>query len=182
MNVIASRGQLRASLFRWALFTVPAIMLLGFMAGQFGSPNTQWFRDLVKPEIFPPPAAFGIVWTILYAMIGFSVALVCSAWGARGRGVAIGIFLVHLPLNLVWSYVFFGTRSIENGLIVISLVVVTLIAVIIAFWRVRRAAGLLLLPYLAWVMFATVLNYEFLQANPDGGHGNGASATQRISI
>ncbi|MEP5938609.1 MAG: TspO/MBR family protein [Erythrobacter sp.] len=182
MNVIASRGQLRASLFRWALFTVPAIMLLGFLGGQLGTPQTQWFRDLVKPDIFPPPAAFGIVWTILYAMIGFSVALVCSAWGARGRGIAIGIFLIHFILNMSWTYVFFGTRNIEGGLIVIGLVSATLIAVVIAFWRVRRAAGLLLLPYLAWALFATALNYEFLRLNPDGGHGEAAASAQRFAI
>jgi tryptophan-rich sensory protein len=182
MNVIASRGQLRASLFRWSLFTIPAVVLFGFLAGQLGSPNTDWFRNLVKPDIFPPPAAFGIVWTILYAMIGFSVALVCSAWGARGRGIAIGLFVVHFALNLAWTPVFFGTQNIEGGLIVISLVVVSLAAVIIAFWRVRRSAGILLLPYLAWVLFATLLNYEFLQANPDGGHGEYQITNQQIAI
>ena len=182
MNVIASRGQLRASLFRWALFTVPAIMLLGFLGGQLGSPNTQWFRDLVKPEIFPPSEAFGIVRNVLYAMIGFSVALVCSAWGARGRGLAICIFLVHFAFNLSWTYALFGSRNIENGLMVISLAVVTLIAVLVTFWRVRKAAALLLLPYLAWAMFATMLNYEFLVANPDGGHGQAEATSQRFAI
>lgn len=183
MNVLASRQQLRASLMRWALFTVPLIMLLGFLAGQFGSPDTAWFRGLVKPEIFPPPATFGIVWTILYAMIGFSVALVCSSWGARGRGLALILFLVHFALNLAWTPVFFGNQNIQGGLIVIGLVDVTLLAVIWAFWRVRRAAALLLLPYLAWVLFATFLNYAFLQENPDGGQGAPiAPATQRIQL
>lgn len=182
MNVIASRGQLRASFIRWALFTVPLIVLLGFLAGQLGSPNTQWFQDLVKPDIFPEPKWFGIVWTILYIMMGIALALVCSSWGARGRGLAIGLFAGHFLLNLAWSPVFFGAQNIQGGLIVISLIVVTLLAVIWAFWRVRRAAGLLLLPYLAWVLFATLLNYEFLQANPDGGHGTEAAASQRIEI
>lgn len=182
MNVIASRGQLRASLFRWALFTVPAVMLLGFLGGQLGTANTQWFRDLIKPDIFPPPATFGIVWTALYAMIGFSVALVCSAWGARGRGIAIGIFLVHFVLNLSWSYVFFGTRNIEGALIVLGLMDITLIVVLIAFWRVRRAAGLLLLPYLAWALFATLLNYQFLQANPESGDSQVEISSQRFAI
>ena len=100
MNVIASRSQLRASLIRWALFTVPLAVLLGFIAGQAGSPNTLWFQSLVKPSIYPPPATFGIVWTILYVMIGFSLALVCSSWGARGRGLAIGLFVVHFLCNL----------------------------------------------------------------------------------
>ncbi|MBE5073180.1 tryptophan-rich sensory protein [Erythrobacteraceae bacterium E2-1 Yellow Sea] len=183
MNVIASRQQLRASLMRWALFTVPLVMLLGFLAGQFGSPDTSWFRNLVKPEIYPPPATFGIVWTILYAMIGFAVALVCSSWGARGRGLAIILFVVHFALNLAWTPVFFGNENIQGGLVVIGLIDVTLLLVIWAFWRVRRAAALLLLPYLAWVLFATFLNYQFLLANPDGGHGvPTVTTTQRIQL
>lgn len=181
MNVIASRGQLRASFIRWALFTVPLIVLLGFVAGQLGSPNTIWFQNLAKPDIYPDPKWFGIVWTILYFMIGLALALVCSSWGARGRGLAIGLFAVHFVLNLAWSPVFFGTQNIQGGLILLCLIDVTLLAVIWAFWRVRRAAGLLLLPYLAWVLFATLLNYEFLQANPDGGHGIEAS-NQRFEI
>ena len=182
MNVIASRSQLRASFFRWALFTVPLIVLLGFVAGQLGSPNTLWFQSLVKPDIFPPPAAFGIVWSILYVMIGIALALVCSSWGARGRGLAIGLFAVHFLFNLAWTPVFFGNQNIEGGLIVIAIVLMTLLAVIGAFWRVRKLAALLLLPYLAWVGFATLLNYEFLQANPDGGQAVPSNATQRIQL
>lgn len=182
MTVIASRGQLRASFIRWSLFTVPLIVLLGFVAGQVGGPDTIWFQNLVKPSIFPPPALFGIVWTILYIMIGFALALVCSAWGARGRKLAIGLFVIHFLLNLAWTPVFFGSENIIGGLIVIGLVDVTLLAVIWAFWKVRRGAGLLLLPYLAWVLFATVLNYAFLQANPDGGHGEITESNQRFEI
>ena len=85
MNMLASRGQLRASFLRWALFTVPLCVLLGFLSGQLGSPDTAWFQSLVKPGIYPEPKWFGIVWTILYVMIGFALALVASAWGARDR-------------------------------------------------------------------------------------------------
>lgn len=182
MNVIASRGQLRASFIRWALFIVPLIVLLGFMAGQLGSPNTQWFQDLAKPGIYPEPKWFGIVWTILYIMIGFALALVCSSWGARGRGMAIAIFAVHFLLNLAWSPVFFGSKNIEGALYLLVAIDVTLVLVIWAFWRVRRLAGLLLLPYLAWVLFATALNYQFLQLNPDGGMDASNGASQRIAI
>lgn len=182
MTVIASRGQLRASFIRWSLFTVPLIVLLGFVAGQLGSPNTYWFQSLVKPAIFPPPATFGIVWTILYVMIGLALAMVCSAWGARGRRLAIGLFIIHFLLNLAWTPVFFGSQNIMGGLIVIALVDVTLLVVVWAFWRVRRAAALLLLPYLAWVLFATLLNYEFLAMNPDGGHGEVTETRQRFEI
>ncbi|ALE16879.1 CrtK protein [Altererythrobacter epoxidivorans] len=182
MNVIASRGQLRASFLRWALFTVPLVVLLGFLAGQLGSPNTAWFQGLVKPDIYPEPKWFGIVWTVLYIMIGLAFAFVCSAWGARGRGIAVTIFLVHFALNLAWSPVFFGSQNIEGALYLLVAIDLTLLVVIWAFWRVRRIAGLLLLPYLAWVLFATLLNYQFLQANPDGGHGTATSASQRIAI
>lgn len=182
MNVIASRSQLRASFIRWALFTVPLIVLLGFVAGQMGSPNTLWFQGLYKPSIYPPPATFGIVWTILYIMIGISLALVCSSWGARGRGVAIGLFAVHFICNMAWTPVFFGNQNILGGLLVLSLVDLTLIAVIWAFWRVRRLAALLLLPYLVWALFATALNYEFHRLNPEGHQDVSATATQRIQL
>lgn len=182
MNVIASRAQLRASFLRWALFAVPLVMLLGFLASQFGSPDTVWFQNLVKPDIYPPPVAFGVVWPILYAMIGLSLALVCSAWGARGRRLGIVLFVIHLPINLAFTPVFFGNQNIVGGLIVLGLVDVTLIAMIASFWRVRRSAGLLLLPYLAWVLFATALNYQFHLLNPDGGMGGGSIETQRIQL
>ena len=105
MNMLASRGQLRASFLRWALFTVPLCVLLGFLSGQLGSPDTAWFQSLVKPGIYPEPKWFGIVWTILYVMIGFALALVASAWGARGRTAAFlgaaGCALVAAVLALV---------------------------------------------------------------------------------
>ncbi len=182
MSFLASKAQLRASLLRWTLFLVPLIVLLGFVAGQLGSPNTAWFQGLTKPSIFPPPAAFGIVWTILYIMIGFALALVVSSWGAYGRGLAVGLFAVHFVLNLAWTPTFFGAQNIVGGLIVLSLVCVTLLAVIWAFYRVRKLAALLLLPYLAWVIFATVLNYQFMVENPDGGTSGEGAAAQRIEL
>ena len=76
MNYLASSGQLRASLLRWSLFTVPLVVALGFLSGQAAGsgPGNPWFLDLVKPAIYPPPAAFGIVWSILYVMMGFALA------------------------------------------------------------------------------------------------------------
>ena len=182
MNVLASRGQLRASFFRWALFLVPLCVLLGFLAGQLGSADTQWFRSLEKPAIYPPSATFGIVWTILYAMIGFAVALVCAAWGARGRIAALVAFAIHFLLNLSWTPVFFGLQEIAAALVVLGLVIVTLLVVIALFWKVRPLAGALLLPYLAWVCFAAVLNFQFLQLNPDADAGNADGAVERVRI
>lgn len=182
MNFLASKAQLRASFIRWALFLVPLVVLLGFSAGQLGSPDTPWFEGLTKPAIFPPPVWFGIVWTILYVMIGLSLAGVVSAWGAHGRGLAIIVFALHFIGNLAWTAVFFGMQNMQAGLGVLIYAVVTLIGVIAVFWRVRRSAALLLLPYLAWVMFASVLNYQFIAENPDGGEANDEGAVERVEF
>lgn len=184
MNFLASRGQLRASLLRWSLVCVPGCVLLGVLAGrlsQSGSGNP-WFDSLIKPELFPPAALFGIVWTVLYAMMGFALALVGSAWGARGRGVAVTIFAIQFLVNLTWSPVFFGMHRITGGLIVIAILDVLVVITLVRFWRIRKLAGALLLPYLAWILFATVLNYEFLRLNPqaDGAETSAASARVRI--
>lgn len=182
MNLLASKAQLRASFLRWSLFLVPLIVLLGFLAGGLGGPNTVWFQNLVKPDIFPPPAAFGIVWTALYILIGLSLALVVSAWGAYGRGIAIIAFALHFIGNLAWTPVFFGMRDMVSALYVLIYVIVSLLIVIVIFWRVRKLAAVLLLPYLAWVMFAAVLNYQFIAANPDGGADMPEGAVERIEL
>ncbi|MEP0391605.1 MAG: TspO/MBR family protein [Erythrobacter sp.] len=183
MNFLASKAQLRASFARWSLFTVPLIVLLGFLAGQLGGPDTLWFQSLTKPSIFPPPAAFGIVWTILYVMIGFSVALVGSAWGAHGRGIAIIAFAIHFIGNLAWTFVFFGMQNMTAALGVLVYTTLTLVLVIVLFARVRRSAAVLLIPYLAWVAFASVLNWQFIAENPDGGANAGqAGAVERVEF
>jgi len=183
MNIIASRSQLRASFLRWALVTVPAVMLLGFLAGRLGGgPDTLWFQSLVKPSIFPPPVWFGIVWSALYLMLGFALALICAAWGARGRGLAIAVFVVQFVVNMAWTPVFFGANQITNALILISVLDVLVIVTIVLFWRVRKSAALLMLPYLAWILFATVLNYEFLRLNPEADGTETVSAVHRMEI
>ena len=185
MNFLASREQLRASLMRWTLVCVPACVLLGFLSGRLSQsgPGNAWFDALAKPELFPEPALFGIVWTALYALMGFALALVGSAWGARGRGLAVALFAVQFLVNLAWSPVFFGMNRITAGLIVILILDVLVLITLVLFWRIRKLAGALLLPYLAWILFATVLNYHFLVLNPnaDGVNGDsGASARVRI--
>lgn len=182
MSFLASKAQLRASFMRWSLFLVPLIVLLGFVAGQLGNPNTVWFQNLTKPAIFPPPQAFGIVWGVLYVIIGLSVAFVVSAWGAYGRGLAIVMFALHFIGNLSWTYVFFGMQEMQLGLYILIYCAVSLLLVIALFWRVRRLAAVLLLPYLAWVCFAGVLNYQFIVENPDATSDPGEGAAQRIEF
>ena len=182
MTVLASRGQLRASFLRWALLIVPTVLLLGFLSGrlsQSGSGNP-WFDSLVKPSLFPPPATFGIVWSILYVMMGVALTMIVAARGAAGRGLAVVAFLVQLALNLAWSPLFFGAHRITAALYLLAALDIAVLVTIVLFWRVRRAAALLLLPYLAWVLFATLLNWEFLVLNPDadGSIGRSNAATR----
>jgi translocator protein len=183
MNRLASPGQLRASFVRWALFTVPAVVLLGFISGQVGGDaSSPWFQSLEKPSIFPPPATFGIVWTFLYVLMGLALAMVCAAWGARWRGPAIVAFVLQLAVNLAWSPVFFGAREISAALYIILALDVLVVATIWLFWKVRPLAALLLLPYLAWILFAGLLNYEFLRLNPEADGAEASYAVQRIEL
>lgn len=185
MTALASRGQLRASLFRWALFTVPLVVLLGFLSGQLSGSGADslWFQSLDKPAIFPPPVWFGIVWTVLYALMGFALAMVCAAWGARGRGIAIAAFVAQLIVNLAWSPVFFALHDMRAAMIVIGVLDVLVIVTIVLFWRVRKLAAVLLLPYLAWIAFASVLNWQFMVLNPGGGIEDAANgAVERYEL
>src|SRR6478735_6499495 len=93
-----------------------------FLSGQYAGsgPDNPWFAALDKPAIYPPPAAFGIVWSVLYALMGFALALVCAAWGARYRLPAILAFLLQLALNLAWTPVFFAGHEITLALIVLG--------------------------------------------------------------
>ena len=182
MNILASPAQLRASFIRWALFMVPLIFLIGFAAGQLGGPNTPWFAGLVKPAIYPAPAVFGIVWTIMFVLIGLALALVASAWGARGRGLALIAFAVHFAVTQSWTAVFFAMQDMTTALMILGFGVVSLLIALALIWRVRRNAGLLLLPYLAWLCFASVLNYQFIAANPEGGDKGADGAEIRVDL
>lgn len=183
MNRLASPAQLRASFIRWALFAVPAVLLLGFVSGRAGgSADDPWFVALAKPDIYPPALTFGIVWPILYALMGFAVAMVCAAWGARWRGLAIAAFLLQLMLNLAWNPVFFGHHQITAALWIIVALDVLVVVTIVLFWKVRRVAALLLVPYLAWIVFATALNWQFLELNPGADGVEFSNAVQRIEL
>ena len=185
MSTLASKAQLRASFLRWALFAVPAVLLASFLVQTFtpGGPGNYWFDALEKPAINPPSYLFGIVWPILYVLMGLALALVLSAWGARGRTAAIVAFGVQFLVNLAWSPVFFTLQQIDWALYVIIALDVLVVVTIILFWRVRALAGALLLPYLAWILFATVLNFQFLQLNPNAsGAGDGDGSVQTIEF
>ncbi|WP_458204865.1 TspO/MBR family protein [Haladaptatus sp. NG-SE-30] len=120
-----------------------------------------WYPTLSKPAFTPPSWVFGPVWTTLYLLMGVALFLV---W-RRGSRVALAIFAVQLALNAAWTLVFFGMRWPAGGLVVILALLVAIVATMVAFARVDRRATLLLVPYLLWVSFATLLNYELWRLN-----------------
>ena len=184
MNRLASPAQLRASFFRWALFLVPLVLLLGFLSGQVGGgmADDPWFATLAKPDTFPPPLAFPVVWAVLYALMAVALALVCAAWGARFRATAIVLFVVQLAINLAWTPVFFALHEMKVALAVILALDVAVLVTTALFWRVRRLAGWLMVPYVLWILFATVLNWQFLELNPQADGADASYAVQRIEL
>ena len=168
MTGIASRGQLRMSFLRYALVTVPLILLLGTVSGRasgsgYGNP---WFDALTKPDFMPPGWVFGLVWTLLYIALGLAVAMILHARGARGRGLAILLFVAQLLLNLAWSPVFFAMHQVGLALILILAMMVLSVAVTLLFARIRTAAAWLMVPYVAWLVFAALLTWQVGQLNP----------------
>ena len=169
MGEIASRGQLRMSFLRWALVTVPGVVLLGFLSGRsvpVGTENS-WYLALSKPAVTPPPIAFPIAWTTLYILMGVALALMLNARGARGRGPALALFGAQFLLNLAWTPVFFGLHKVGVATLVIAAMLALAIAATIAFGRVRTVAAWLMVPYLVWISFAGVLTWRIGQLNPD---------------
>lgn len=169
MNQIASKGQLRMSYLRYALVTVPLVLLFGIVSGRlansgYGNP---WFDALAKPEAIPPGWVFGLAWTLLYILLGLALALVLHAHGAPRRGRAVGLFLLQLALNYAWSPVFFAWHQVRIALMIVVAMAVIGAAAAWLFGRIRPVAGLLMLPYLAWLIFAAWLTFQVMVLNPD---------------
>lgn len=168
MSGIASKGQLRMSFLRWAIVTVPLILLLGFASGRAvpaGSENS-WYVALQKPALTPPGWVFPVAWTSLYILLGLAVALILHARGARGRGLALAVFAVQFALNLAWTPLFFGAHRIGAALVVIVAMLLLSIVTTLLFGRIRTAAAWLMVPYMVWISFAGVLTWRIGQLNP----------------
>ncbi|KDE59630.1 TspO and MBR [Halostagnicola sp. A56] len=128
------------------------------------STNTAWFQTLEKPWFYPPSIAFSIVWTALFTLLGISLWRVWRADGP-GRGLAIGLFAVQMAFNVTWTPAFFALQQPLVALGVVAVLLVLVVATIAAVRRVDRTAAALLVPYLAWVAFATALTFEIWRLN-----------------
>jgi translocator protein len=145
-------------------------LLLCFAAAALGSlfPPDGWFEQLRKPSWQPPNWLFGPVWTILYALMAVAAWLIWRRHGFSNASAPLTLFLVQLTFNAAWSPIFFGMKQPGLAFIIIVVLFTLIVATMVAFWRHQRLAGMLLLPYLAWVGFATVLNLALWRMNPAG--------------
>lgn len=141
---------------------------VAFSAAAFGGlfrPGA-WYAELARPSWTPPSWLFGPVWTVLYFMMGASAWLVWRKGGFRAQALPLRIFLVQLLLNAAWSAIFFGMHKLLLSSIEILLLWAAILATILVFRPVSRLAAWLLVPYLAWVTYASALNITIWRLNP----------------
>lgn len=143
---------------------------LSFVAGGIGSlatvPNIPtWYAALEKPFFNPPNWVFGPVWTLLYVLMGVSLYLIWINKGKKPKQSAYNLFGAQLVLNALWSIVFFGLHQPWLAVIVIMALLTTLTLTIRSFAPYSKMAAWLLVPYIAWVSFATTLNISIALLN-----------------
>ena len=141
------------------------------MTGLVGSALTMdsvntWYAELSKPSFNPPDWAFGVVWPILYAMMGVAAFLIWrKGIGSRQVRVALGLFVLQLILNGIWTPIFFGLHMMGLALGEMILLWLAILATIVNFWKISKPAAYLLIPYILWVSFAIALNAALWHLN-----------------
>ena len=161
----------RREWWKLAIVCVIAIELLGGASGWlsnsgYGNP---WFDALVKPGFMPPGWLFGVVWPILYALLGISLAMILAEPPSERRRNGLILFFVQLAMNFAWSPLFFALHDINAAKILIFAMAATAAAAGGNFTRIRPVAGLLMVPYILWLVFAATLNSTIEALNPGAG-------------
>ena len=163
-NLPHSRG--RAADIAGLVLFVALCLGIGALGGAVTAASVKtWYPTLVKPSFNPPNEVFGPLWTVLYVMMGTAAWRV---WRATDRDTARGplaLFALQLAINLSWSVVFFGLERIGPAVAIIVVLELGVVATAISFRPIDRLAALLLLPYILWVAFATVLNIAIWRLN-----------------
>lgn len=150
------------------VLAVLVVEIVGASGAVFTAQGLQaWYDTLQRPALAPPNWVFGPVWTTLFALVGVALWLVWRKAETDPTGVrrAAVVFAVHFAFNVGWSAAFFGLQNVTLGLVVILVLLALIVATTWTFARVDRRAAALLVPYLAWVAFATYLNYRFWVLN-----------------
>lgn len=147
--------------------SVALCIFIGFL-GSFVTRDSvsTWYADLSRPCFTPPDWTFGVVWPILYMMMGISAFLIWNmGFDKIEVKVALGIFGLQLILNGLWTPIFFGLHLVGVALVEIIMMWIAILLTIISFWKISKPATLLLLPYILWVSFAVVLNASLFILN-----------------
>jgi tryptophan-rich sensory protein len=126
----------------------------------------EFYQQLAQPSWAPPASVFSPVWTALYCLMAVAAWLVWKAHGWQRGRAALTLFIIQLAANALWSWLFFGWHLGALASAEILVLWVLILATVVAFWRLHRLAGLLLLPYLAWVSFASFLCFSVWRRNP----------------
>ena len=142
-------------------------LAVGFTASQFTTPEIDgWYRTIEKPSWQPPSAVFGPVWTALYILMGIALFLVWKKEAPHAqKRTAITLFGVQLVFNFLWSFLFFRMHRIDLALVEIIILLLLIVLTTIAFSRISKQASWLMVPYIAWVSFATALTYTIWRLN-----------------
>lgn len=149
----------------WLAFWIGVSLTAQASASAFtGVSVGTWYQTLDKPAWEPPGWAFPVAWTYLYISMGFAAWLVWSS-DKEGRGGALALHGLQLFLNVGWTFVFFYLRSLAGAALEIVALWLAILAACLAFRRHSRAAALLMVPYLAWVAFATALTFSIWRRN-----------------
>jgi tryptophan-rich sensory protein len=153
---------------RWIGLVVFVAVCLG--AGGLGAiattPEIQgWYKTLAKPTWNPPDSVFGPVWTTLFVLMGVAAWLVWQQGGRKVATLPLALFALQLVLNIAWSWIFFGLHQPGWAFVEIVVLWLAILATTLAFFRCSKLAGWLLVPYLAWVSFASVLNFTIWRMN-----------------
>ena len=125
----------------------------------------EWYRRLRKPTWNPPNSIFAPVWTLLYLLMATAAWLVWRRYGFGGALIPLILFVVQLLLNAAWTWLFFGLHRVGQALVDIVVLWLVILATMMSFWQLEPLAGVLLVPYLAWVSFAAVLNWTIWRMN-----------------
>jgi len=169
MDEIASRRQLRGAFLRWAVVTVPLMVLLGFVSVRLAPVGARnpWYVRLAKPDVMPPEWVFPVAWSAMYALLGLVLAMVVTARGAKGRGIALALLGIQLVFNLGWAPLFFGKHMVFAAFVAVAIAFGLGLVALACFARVRAVAALLMLPYVAWLGYAGYQLHRFDQLNPN---------------
>jgi benzodiazapine receptor len=141
---------------------------LGAIAGMFtAGAIPEWYASLNRPTFNPPNWVFGPVWTCLYILLGISLFLIWKQKTSKERNLAIFVFFIQMTLNFGWSFIFFYFNLIGLALLEIILLWISIVIMLVSFYKIKPMAAYINIPYLLWVSFATILNaaYYFLNQN-----------------